>query len=124
MSKSDHILRELRLPDAINCWERRWGSSTKIAEMFKFWRFRYFVIITFVGVIGSYKNTLIMLSWIFLCCLFDYIVLRDRAKRHFKIQLGKLKQILRNSFYKWDIVREDTYHYDLGSNQGGVKLSV
>ena len=51
MAKLDDITKELVLPFPLEQWEDRWGGSTKIADTFKFWRVRYFVIITLIGII-------------------------------------------------------------------------
>jgi len=107
------IEKELILPDALKYWEFRSRGETLLAELFFFWRFRYFVSILFFGVFLLFKNFLIGIGFILICFIFDYLILRSRAKRNFKVQISELRELVVGGFYESDIFREDAYEYNL-----------
>jgi SAM-dependent methyltransferase len=103
----NEITKELVLPFALEQWENRWGGSTKIADTFKFWRVRYFVLIALIGIVILFKSLLLGLLVLFSCSLFDYFVARSREKQRFKHRLSILKDMLSESFYGWDRNRRE-----------------
>jgi ubiquinone/menaquinone biosynthesis C-methylase UbiE len=115
--KNKSIEKELVLPDAIEFWEGSWCGDTQIAKIFKFWRFRYFAIVSCVGILLLLKSFSIGMSLILWCFLLDYLILRSRLKKNFQVQLKELKKLLHEGFYESDKHREDPYESDIGKNK-------
>jgi len=116
-SKTKSIGKELLLPDAIEFSEGSRRANTRTGKIFKFWMFRYFAIISCIGILLLLKNFMIGLGVLFLSFLFDYIALRSRKRENFHVQLKELRELLNDGFYESDKHREDLYEYDIGKNK-------
>lgn len=112
----EETIKKLILPDALKYWKQQRRGSTKMAEVFRFWRTRYFIGIILVGFF-TLRFPLVTFSWIIICCLLDYVIVRSRAKNRFNVQLKKLKEILNTDFYDWDLKRKDVYSIFVGEEK-------
>ena len=116
-AKLPSIEKELILPYAIESWEGLQGSKINTARIFKLWGFKYFAILSSIGILLLFKGSLLGIIVLLLSFALDYFVLRARKRENFQIQLKELKELLREGFYKSDERREDPFEFDIGKNK-------
>ncbi|MBW1894155.1 MAG: hypothetical protein JRI91_10745 [Deltaproteobacteria bacterium] len=117
MAKQKEICNEFILADEIEGWEYRINDNIKMTKFLEFWRLRYFLTTISVGLLFSFKYPGIALLWTIFLCLFDFLLMRLKARKHFQTQLNELKVLLADGPYDWDKKRNEPYDHNFGKKK-------
>lgn len=99
----------VNIPDELIKIERRLDSQTRIAALFGFWRIRIYLCTILTGFILISQNSMAGTCFILISIIFDYLIMRSKAKILLQTQIKDLQEILHKGFYEFDTNREDCY---------------